>query len=178
MNEKLPPTQDSPAEEVRIPVYMKVYDLSHGLVSNISLPLLGFQLEGIWHTSIAIYGNEYLFGSGISYAEEEVCERNTSAKFVRKVLLGYTNVTKDVFHEYIESLRDQFSPESYKLLKWNCNNFTDVVSEFLTGNGIPEEYTRLVDKISQSPNGKMLLNIVENARENDPNAFIVPGQKP
>ncbi|KAK1938605.1 hypothetical protein X943_002671 [Babesia divergens] len=177
MPDATPTSTDAPTEEATVPVYMKAYDLSHGLVSTISVPLLGFQLEAVWHTSIAIFGNEYLFGDGISYNDEGICESQTSAKLVRKVLLGHTNITKDVFHDYIESIREQFSSESYNLLKWNCNNFTNVVAEFLTGKGIPDEYVKFVDRIAQSPNGKMVLSIVENARENDRNAFVVPGQR-
>lgn len=164
-------------ENTNTPVYLKVYDLSHGLVSDISLPLLGFHLEGIWHTSVAIYGNEYLFGSGIVYEAEEICQRHTNAPLVEKKLLGHTNITKDVFHEYIDSLKHQFSPESYDLLKWNCNNFTNVAAEFLTGSGIPEKYLTIVDKIAQSPNGRMVLSMVENSRRQDPNSFVVPGQR-
>lgn len=177
MPDATPASTDAPTEEATVPVYMKAYDLSHGLVSTISVPLLGFQLEAVWHTSIAIFGNEYLFGDGISYNDEDICESQTSAKLVRKVLLGHTNITKDVFHDYIESIREQFSSESYNLLKWNCNNFTNVVAEFLTGKGIPDEYVKFVDRIAQSPNGKMVLSIVENAREKDRNAFVVPGQR-
>ncbi|CDR95020.1 PPPDE peptidase domain-containing protein [Babesia bigemina] len=156
------------------PVYLKVYDLSRGMASMISMPLLGFQMDGLWHTSIAVFGNEYLFGQGISYCEEARCEEATNLPLTRKILLGETSVTKELFHEYIDSLQVTFSPESYHLLRWNCNHFTNTAAEFLTGNGIPDEYVKMIDRIEQSPSGKIVLGLIEKSFNRDPSSFSVP----
>ena len=46
-------------------VSLAVYDLSNGLAGQLSLPLLGKQIDGIWHTGIRIDGIEYFYGGGI-----------------------------------------------------------------------------------------------------------------
>jgi hypothetical protein len=40
-----------------------------------------------------------------------------------------------------------FSPKSYDLLKHNCNNFTNEVSQFLCGKGIPKYILDVPDEI-------------------------------
>ncbi|GIX64699.1 desumoylating isopeptidase 1-like protein [Babesia caballi] len=156
------------------PVYLKVYDLSRGLASQISVPLLGFQMDGLWHTSIAVFGNEYLFGQGISFCEERRCEELTALPLSRRIRLGETHITKELFHQYIDSLSVTFSPESYHLLRWNCNHFTNHAAEFLTGQGIPDEYGKMVEKIEASPNGKLVLSMVEQSFNRNPGSFAVP----
>jgi len=53
-------------------VSLFIYDLSNGLVKQLSLPLLGKQLDGLWHTSIVLHQEghpvEYFFSSGIQKA--------------------------------------------------------------------------------------------------------------
>lgn len=136
--------------------------------------MLGFQLDGLWHTSIAIFGNEYLFGQGISYCDEQRCEQCTGLPLVNRILLGETEISEEVFHEYIDSLKETFSPASYHLLHWNCNHFTNAAAEFLTGKGIPDEYVKMIERIEQSPSGKLLLGIVEQSFNRDPSSFAVP----
>ena len=38
------------------------YDISNGRAKYLSTPLLGTYFEGIWHTSIVVFGHEYWFG--------------------------------------------------------------------------------------------------------------------
>ena len=47
-------------------VQIWVYDLSRGMAAQLSLPLLGRRLDGIWHTSVVVYGREYFYGQGVS----------------------------------------------------------------------------------------------------------------
>jgi hypothetical protein len=44
-----------------------VYDLSQGLARQFGKPLLGIDIEGVWHTGIVVYGNEYFYGGGLTY---------------------------------------------------------------------------------------------------------------
>lgn len=44
-------------------VELYIYDLSQGLASVMSQMLVGRQLDGIWHTSVVVYGKEFFFGS-------------------------------------------------------------------------------------------------------------------
>ncbi|KAK2198356.1 bifunctional PPPDE peptidase domain superfamily/PPPDE peptidase domain [Babesia duncani] len=167
-----------PAEAPKgtFPVYLKAYDLSHGLVSQISMPILGFQLEAVWHTGIAVYGNEYMFGDGIYSAKEEDCERLVNHPLLRKILLGYTSVTEENFKKHLEELSEAFSIDTYDLTSWNCNNFSNVISEFLLGTEIPCEFINFVDKIKNTQNGAYILDIIKAGRMQDKNSFVVPGQ--
>ena len=51
------------------PVTLYVYDLSNGMARNLSLQLTGKYIEGIWHTSVVLYGQEVFFGQGISMCQ-------------------------------------------------------------------------------------------------------------
>ena len=52
-------------ESEHVKITLNVYDLSNGLAKQVSMALLGKQIEGVWHTGIVIHGKEYYFGSGI-----------------------------------------------------------------------------------------------------------------
>lgn len=49
--------------EESVTVLLYIYDLSSGIASMMSPMLLGRHIEGIWHTSIVIFGREYFYGS-------------------------------------------------------------------------------------------------------------------
>ena len=46
-------------------VHLLVYDLSRGLARQMSMNLLGFQLDAIYHTSIQLKGREYVYDGNI-----------------------------------------------------------------------------------------------------------------
>ena len=48
-------------------VQLYVYDISQGLTKQFGPTLLGIPIEGIWHTGVVVYGQEYFYGGGISY---------------------------------------------------------------------------------------------------------------
>lgn len=50
-------------ENTKYRVELFIYDLSQGLASVMSQMLIGRQLDGIWHTSVVVYGREFFFGS-------------------------------------------------------------------------------------------------------------------
>ena len=49
------------------PVKLHVYDMSQGMARQMSMQMVGKQIDGIWHTGIVIYNKEFYFGGGISY---------------------------------------------------------------------------------------------------------------
>ena len=49
------------------PVTLHIYDLSGGMAKNMSMGLVGKQIDGIWHTGIVIYGKEFFYGGGINW---------------------------------------------------------------------------------------------------------------
>lgn len=46
-------------------VHLLVYDLSQGLARQMSLSLLGFHLDAIYHTAIQLDGREYVYDGNI-----------------------------------------------------------------------------------------------------------------
>jgi len=46
-------------------IVLYVYDLSMGMAKQLSMAIIGKQIEGIWHTGIVAYGYEYFYGGGI-----------------------------------------------------------------------------------------------------------------
>jgi len=46
-------------------VHLLIYDLSRGLARQMSMGLLGFQLDAIYHTSIELQGREYVYDGNI-----------------------------------------------------------------------------------------------------------------
>eukprot|EP00959_Pyramimonas_sp_CCMP1952_P216656 4531378-Pyramimonas_sp.AAC.1 len=58
--------------------------------------------------------------------------------------LGVTYIPKEVFDEYLLELTEhKYNAGTYNLLNNNCNNFSEEVSQFLTGNSIPAHITSL-----------------------------------
>lgn len=89
-------------------VQLLVYDLSRGMARQMSMGILGFQLDAIYHTSIELSGREYVYDGGI------VAIRPGSSHLgqpMEKIHLGRTSLTMDVVEEYIESVRPIFTAE-------------------------------------------------------------------
>ncbi|RXG73992.1 Desumoylating isopeptidase 1, partial [Armadillidium vulgare] len=107
---------------------------------------LGKQIEGIWHTGVVAYGREYFFGSG----GIESCRPGGTilGEPDRVEDLGCSQVPYQLFLEYIFGLGESsYKPGAYDLLKHNCNNFSEEVSEFLCGRGIPKTILTLPDEV-------------------------------
>ena len=61
-------------------------------------------------------------------------------------------VDEATLKRYLEDLgRDRFAGVRYNLLEHNCNNFTEVVCRYLTGNGLPTHILDLPRKFMESP---------------------------
>ena len=48
-------------------VTINFYDLTNGLASRVGPILTGEEVEGLWHTGVVVYGNEYYFGGDIFF---------------------------------------------------------------------------------------------------------------
>ncbi|KAL5053047.1 hypothetical protein RYX36_033729 [Vicia faba] len=108
-------------------VALNVYDLIQGLSRQLSMLFLGKAIEGIWHTGIVVYGNEYYYGSGIQHCPAGSTPYGTPLKVVD---LGVTHVPKDVFETYSQEISPRYLAETYSLLTHNCNNFSNEVGQF------------------------------------------------
>lgn len=89
-------------------VQLLVYDLSRGMARQMSMGLLGFQLDAVYHTSIELQGREYVYDGGI------IAIRPGSSHLgqpLQKLHLGVTNLPMDVIEEYLDSVRPIFTVE-------------------------------------------------------------------
>ncbi|XP_050538166.1 uncharacterized protein LOC126903751 isoform X3 [Daktulosphaira vitifoliae] len=149
-----------PMGEAGEDVLLYVYDLSGGMASILGPQLLQKNLEGIWHSAIVVFGKEHFFGSsGIS-----ICQPGTTAlgKPLRVHNLGKTCLPEDVFFEYLRELeQNQFAQHKYNLLKNNCNNFTNELSQFLCGTSIPDYILNLPNEVLNTPIGQQLAPVLE-----------------
>eukprot|EP00873_Tetraselmis_striata_P008091 jgi/Tetstr1/428355/TSEL_018390.t1 len=135
-------------------VLLHVYDLSGGMARTMSLPLVGKQIDGIWHTGVVLGGKEYFFGGGIQVAASGKTVYGTPVDTIK---LGTTMLPDELVMDFLEEISDRFSAETYSLLHNNCNNFSDELATFLTGSGIPAHITGLPAEFLATPMGQMLM---------------------
>ncbi|KAK2581785.1 hypothetical protein KPH14_002263 [Odynerus spinipes] len=162
-------------EDIRTTVELYVYDLTKGMAAMMSHMLIGRHLEGVWHTGIVAYGREYFFGpAGI----QSVRPGGTDLREPQKVeKIGETYLPYSVFLEYINGLgTSTFAPGTYNLFRHNCNSFTEEVSNFLAGTGIPKYILDLPEEILQTPIGQTLEPLIETLSSNA-NAGFTVGQR-
>ena len=135
-------------------VQLHLYDLSQGMARVMSAQLLGKQLDGIWHTGIVAYGQEFYFGGGIQ------CGTPGCTHFGRPLQvidLGETHIPRELFDEFLVDVAPRFTMHTYNLLRHNCNNFSDEVANFLVGEGIPRHILDLPDEVMSTPLGQQLM---------------------
>jgi len=145
-------------EEEGYKVLLNVYDLSQGLARQLSTSFLGRAIEGIWHTGIVVYGNEYYYGGGIQHTS---VGKTPYGKPVKIVELGITHLPKEVFEEYLQEISPRYTAETYSLLHHNCNNFSNELAQFLVDCSIPEFILRLPEEVMNTPMGALLLPMTQ-----------------
>lgn len=152
-------------------VQLYVYDLSSGLARNMSLQFLGKQIDAVYHTSL-VFGNiEYFFGLGV-----QTCYPGSThhGRPMEIIPLGETALPMEIILEYLESLKQIYTAESYDLFAHNCNNFTNDFATFLIGKGIPEHITSLPKTVLETPFGQMLKPQIDNAMRATTQAPLPP----
>ncbi|KAJ6619539.1 PPPDE putative peptidase domain-containing protein [Mycena sp. CBHHK59/15] len=135
------------------PVKLYIYDLSNGMAKSLSAQLTGRQIDGIWHTSIVVFGKEVFYGQGINTTAPG---RSHHGQPLQVVDLGETNIDEDTFNEYLEEMRDHYTADKYHLLDFNCNSFTNDCAGFLTGGSIPSFVKDLPTDFLSTPFGASL----------------------
>ncbi|CUS09006.1 unnamed protein product [Tuber aestivum] len=141
-------------------VQLYVYDLSQGMAREMSLGLLGVQIDAVYHTSIVVGGKEHYYGHGIQFSQPGKSHHGSPMEVVA---LGVTALPDDVISGYLDSLRSIYSPEAYDLFAHNCNNFTNDMAQFLCGRGIPTHITSLPQTVLDTPFGQMLRPMLDRA---------------
>ncbi|KAI1351753.1 PUL domain-containing protein [Xylaria sp. FL0043] len=134
-------------------VHLLVYDLSGGLARQFSMGMLGFQLDAIYHTSIELEGTEYVYDSGINTIRPG---SSHLGRPLERIFLGKTELPLEVILEYLDSLREIYTPQAYDLFRHNCNNFSNDFATFLLGKGIPDHIANMPQAVLDSPFGRML----------------------
>lgn len=128
-------------------VKLRVYDLSNGLAKQLG-PAIGLEVEGIWHTSVEIYGKEYYFQDGIIAMAPGSTHHGKPLKTIE---IGKTTLTVDIFHEYIESIHHKYNSTTYNLMLNNCNHFSNDATLFLCSKTIPDYILYLPEMVMRSP---------------------------
>ncbi|KAL1722832.1 PPPDE putative peptidase domain-containing protein [Schizophyllum commune] len=158
------------------PVKLYVYDLSNGLAKQLSLQLTGKQIDGIWHTSVVVFGKEIFYGQGISITQPG---RSHHGQPLEVIDMGETAIDEETFNEYLEEMRQHYTADKYHLLDFNCNSFTNDVIGFLTGGSIPERIRDLPSDFLSTPFGAALRPTIDNMyRRPVPGAPTTPAPAP
>lgn len=123
------------------------------MARQFSQALTGIQIDAIYHTAIVFNNVEYFFGQGV---HRKVPGSTHHGQPISVVDLGNTELPIDVVEEYVDSLEQIYTPESYDLFLHNCNNFTQDLAMFLVGKSIPKEITSLPETFLSTPIGQML----------------------
>lgn len=123
-------TESATDQKLNMEVQLYVYDLSRGMARQFSSQLLGdgSHIDAVYHTSL-VFGNiEYFFGMGV-----QTCYPGTThhGRPMEVIPMGETSLPIEIILEYLESLKQIYTPESYDLFAHNCNNFS--VSERSSG---------------------------------------------
>ncbi|KAH9927057.1 DUF862-domain-containing protein [Amylocystis lapponica] len=134
-------------------VQLYVYDLSNGLARQLSLQLTGKQIDGIWHTSIVVFGKEIFYGQGICTT---LPGQSHHGKPLQIVDMGETALDEDTLQEYLTEMSSHYTADKYHLLDFNCNSFTNDCVGFLTGNSIPGWIKDLPSDFLSTPFGAAL----------------------
>jgi len=143
-------------------VELAVYDISMGMASQMSMAILGQQIEAIYHTGIIVYGKEFFFGGGIQQcAHEQFVSQHGGIRPIQIMELGHTDIPEEVFQDFLRELSPRFTMATYDLIKNNCNNFSDACADFLLGKGIPEHIVGLPERVFSTPMGQMLKPMIE-----------------
>lgn len=147
------------SETTSTPVRLHIYDVSQGMARNFSEPLLGMNVQGIWHTGIVAYGKEFYFGAGIT-ADSPGC--TPFGKPIEVLEIGTTTVPLRLLSRFLDALQAKYTADTYHLLDNNCNNFTADLSMFLTGERIPERISGLPERVLGSALGKLIRPLIDN----------------
>lgn len=143
---------------MQYPVTLHVYDLSQGMARQFSPALMGRQIDGIWHTGIVVYGKEYYYGGGILH---DVPFRTPYGTPVQVHNLGTTEISQEMFEDFLNGITARYSMDKYHLLENNCNHFTNECANFLLGKGIPDHISGLPAEVLNTPFGMMIKPMID-----------------
>ncbi|RKF64672.1 putative pul domain-containing protein [Erysiphe neolycopersici] len=136
-----------------IDVQLYIYDLSNGIAKQVSLGLLGKQIDAVYHTSIVIDSLEYVYDGGVKIVPAGKTHLGPPLK---TAFLGKTELPMEVILEFLESLKEIYNEKAYDVWTHNCNNFSNDFATFLVGHGIPSYISNLPQAVLRTPFGQMI----------------------
>ena len=140
-------------------VQLFVYDLSNGLALQFGAALTGRPVEGIWHTSVVVHGQEIYYGQGIAFSAPGRTHHGSPKKMLD---LGETNITRPALLAHVESLRSTWTAGSYHLLERNCNHFSNTLVKYLNGGSIPKEILYQPQELMGTEFGRSMRPMIDN----------------
>ncbi len=143
-----------------------LYDLSNGMAKTFAPMFIGKSIEAIWHSSINVYGKEFYFSGGICYDNPKTTAFGTP---IKEIPIGQTEISPTDFQAYLKAIKGQFQAENYHIFNNNCNHFTNNISEFLVGKGIPDYILNQSKEYQNTPIGKMMEGFQVNLNNNNNN---------
>jgi deubiquitinase DESI2 len=99
---------------------------------------------GLHHSGVEILGDEYSFGSGGGIFQSSP-KSAPGAQFRESLELGQYDGGSRELQAAIATLRHDFGPDDYHLVRKNCNHFANALSWALLGRTIPAHVNRLAD---------------------------------
>lgn len=72
------------------------------------MQFLGIQIDAVYHTSIVIDGIEYYYGQGVQTCQAGATHHGRPMEVIK---LGQTALPMEVVLEYLESLKEVYTPE-------------------------------------------------------------------
>lgn len=99
---------------------------------------------GVHHSGVEILGREYSFASGGGIFDSSPKDA-PGAKFREAIELGHFDGGSSELQSAISDLRSNFGPDSYNLVRRNCNHFANALVWRLLGRAIPGHVNRLAD---------------------------------
>lgn len=151
------------------PVDLWVYDLSGGLAKLKSREILGIHIEGIWHTSVVVFGWEYYFSSGIRRSPPGTTHFGKPIEVIR---CGETAGDQSELEDFLREINEYFTRETYNILENNCNHFSNAVCMQLLGKEIPGYILDLPLTVKNSPLGVMLAALASEPRSITGESFL------
>lgn len=97
-------------------VHLLVYDLSQGLARQMSMGMLGFQLDAIYHTSIELDGREYVYDGNVVAITPGSSHLGQP---MQRLLLGKTELPMEVIEPYLDSLREIYTVRVSIAMTWS-----------------------------------------------------------
>lgn len=135
-------------------VKLYMYDLSNGMAKKLGSWLSTEELDGVWHTSVVVFGQEYYFNGDLVHVSPGETMWGSPTKVVT---LGHTPCTRKGLHQYtVDKLRAVFNRSSYDALNNNCNHFADRVCMYLCHRHIPDDILFQPEKLAKLPALRLL----------------------